>query len=57
MKWTRFNLKPKAGGLFIPRYCKCGKYEPISESGLIISTCKNCGGQKRPVIFGKGEQP
>jgi hypothetical protein len=39
-------------GIKVPRYCKCGKYKPRSTKGIIITTCRNCGGERKPVVFG-----
>ena len=47
-------MKPRAGGLKIPRYCKCGKYKPRSTKGIIDRTCRNCGGTPKPKVFGPG---
>lgn len=30
--------------VFITQECDCGKYEPVSTAGVIISSCKHCGG-------------
>ena len=45
-------MRPRSGGVIIPRYCKCGDYKPKSTRGVIDTSCRNCGGEKKPVVFG-----
>lgn len=43
------NPKPSpavVGGVIAPEICNCGNYTPQSTSGVIDSTCSNCGGAK-----------
>jgi hypothetical protein len=42
----------KKFGLILLDECKCGNYQPISITGVIISKCKNCGGEKPKYKYG-----
>ncbi len=45
---------PGLGGLITLKIeCTCGFYEPKSTKGLIITDCKNCGGKRLHITFGK----
>lgn len=48
----KINYMKHKGGLIIPKICDCGKYEPTSTEGLIITKCKNCGGEKPKIKMG-----
>ena len=54
IKKTLGSLSPKrTGGNLVPRYCNCGKYKPKSTRGIIDRSCRNCGGKRKPVVFGR----
>lgn len=53
IKPTLGSFTPKrTGGLIVPRYCTCGKYKAKSRRGIIDTDCRNCGGERKPVVFG-----
>jgi hypothetical protein len=39
------------GGVIFENECNCGKYKPISTSGIINNSCRNCGGKPKQTLY------